>query len=212
MLGCIYIYLHILKTLRVRFILFPLSDVGLKVPTSSFLENLKRLRQSLEIDVWWLTLWWWLLRLSALQRLSDSNKFSNVTTNILSSNLRPFHSFWQIFAILHSRKSATLCETRWAAAGSGAGAKAPRRPSLRKGCNAEKIAAKLRGFVSLCRGRSILHYYMSTHLCRETNFSRIPPPADSAGWSEWRHWGRSSPHLGAVFGQFLAPAHFKAWA
>ena len=182
MVGCIYIYiyLHILKTLRARFILFPLSDIGLKVPTSSF--SGKSETPDTESDVWrgkssrketsmfddW--------RsgddryvLSALQRLSDSNKFSSVPVSLPTS----FHQIfalsihiWQIFAILHSRKSATLCETRWAAAGSGAGAKAPRRPSLRKGCNAEKnrsklskTSSKLRGFVSLC---VVYLYYITT--------------------------------------------------
>ncbi len=89
----VLIYLHILNTLRVPSILFPLSDVGLKVPTSSFLENLKRLERKVvrkgHIDVWWLMLWWWLLHLCVLRRFV---RFNKPPPNILSS-------FHQILAL-----------------------------------------------------------------------------------------------------------------
>lgn len=232
MVGCIYIYLHILKTLRARFILFPLSDVGLKVPTSSFLENLKRLTQSLMsgeasrperrhrclmIDA--LVMIATSLCFAKVVRFEQILKCPCVTTNILSSNLRPFHSYLADFChfalqeIRHSLRDPLSSCWLWRRSQSSEETKPEKRLQCR-----EKSQQTFQNFfktericVTMC-GLSILHYYMSTKLCRETNFPRIPPPADSAGWSEWHHWGKSSPHLGAIFGQFLAPGHFKAWA
>ena len=161
MLGCIdiyiiytYIYLHILKTLRVRFILFPLSDVGLKVPNQQF--SGKSETPETESDVWrgkssrketsmfddW--------RSGDDRYVSLLCKGCQIPTNSQVSLPTSFQQIfapsihiWQIFAILHSRKSATLCETRWAAAGSGAGARAPRRPSPEKRLQCRENRSKL---------------------------------------------------------------------
>lgn len=233
--GMYWYNLNILKTLRVQFILFPLRDVGLKLPTSSLLENLKRLRQSLmsgeasrpERTHGCLTI-------DALVMIATSLCFAKVVRNNFSSvTVSLTTSFQQILALsIHFCRFLPFCtpgnpplsarpaEQLLALAQEPKlqGDQAWHKKAWGSVAMPRKIAVgnfskTYQNWEDLCHYVwSILHYYMSMNLCRETSFPRIPPPVDWAGWSEWHHWGKSSPHLGAVFGQFLAPAHFKAWA